>query len=178
MNTLKESFRYNRWADQRVFKVCDRADAALLVVDAGGTNGTVLSTLGHLCSTAEGFAALIAAASGRSGGPGQVPGFLVTTSGLAEGYFEHDLGWYAERAMFLDAFFFDLVDDLDGAILEQPVEIPWFGFAIAAQQILMQVLVHSAHHRSQVFSALGAQGVKVPDLDYIVMLAKERAAGA
>ena len=173
MNTLQEFFRYNRWADQRVFKVCDRADAALLTVVAAGTNGTVLSTLAHMCSTSEGFAALLAAGPGAAG---QGAGFLVTPTGLAGGYSDHDLGWYGERVTYLDSFFHDLVDRIDESALEQEVEIPWLGFSISTQQVLMQVLVHSGHHRSQVFSALGAQGIKVPDLDYIVMLAKERAA--
>ncbi|MGI8610556.1 MAG: DinB family protein [Candidatus Dormibacteria bacterium] len=175
MNTLAESFRYNRWADARVFKVCERADAGLLIVDAGGTNGTVLSTLAHMCGTAEGFAALVSAGAGGRAAVGEAPEFLVTPAGLADGYSDHDLAWYGDRVAYLDSFFFDFVGGLDETSLGLSVEIPWFGFAISAQQILMQVLVHCAHHRSQVFSALGAQGVKVPDLDYIIMLAKERA---
>ena len=173
---MQEFFRYNRWADARVFKVCERADAALLTIDAAGTNGTVLSTLAHLSSTSEGFAALLAAATTGARTIDQAPGFLVTRTGLADGYNDHDLGWYAERVSYLDTVFYDLADRLDGAGLEQQVEIPWFGFSISVQQVMTQVLVHCGHHRSQVFSALGAQGIKVPDLDYIVMLAKERAA--
>ena len=173
---LQEFFRYNRWADARVFKVCQGADAASLTIDAAGTNGTVLSTLAHMCSTSEGFAALVAAAVGGSSAVGLLPGFLVTPTGLAEGYQDHELGWYAERVAYLDSFLHDLVDRLDDSTVAQQVEIPWFGFSISVQQILMQVLVHCGHHRSQVFSALGAQGIKVPDLDYIVMLAKESAA--
>ncbi len=176
MSTLKEFFRYNRWADARVFKVCQRADAALLIVDAGGTNGTVLLTLAHLCSTAEGFAALMAAALATAGHAVDAPKFLVTPTGLAEDYGDHELGWYSERTALLDGFFFDLFDGLDDAALDLQVLIPWFGFSLAAREVFMQVLVHAGHHRSTVFSALGAQGVKVPDLDYIVMLAKERAA--
>jgi uncharacterized damage-inducible protein DinB len=176
MNTLQEFFRYNRWADERVFKVCERADAALLVVDAGGTNVTVLSTLAHMVSVAEGFAALVTAAAGQAG-IGAAPGFMVTPDGLAEGYFDHQLHWYAERQAYLDDCFSDLVGRSDEDTLARPVFIPWMGFEMPIQQALMQVLVHCGHHRSQVFSALGAEGVRVPDLDYIVMLAKERKAG-
>lgn len=176
MNTLAEFFRYNRWANARVFKVCERADAALLIVDAGGTNGTVLSTLAHMTSVAEGFAALVSAAAGPAAS-GLDGSFLVNPSGLAEGYFGHELPWYAERQDYLDGHFEALVAALDPAALETPVFIPWMGFEIAIHKALMQVLVHCGHHRSQVFSALGAQGVKVPDLDYIIMLAKERSSG-
>ena len=175
VNPFQEFFRYNRWADARVFKVCERADAALLTIDAAGTNGTVLSTLAHMCSTSEGFAALLRRATGGSGASGEAAGFLVTPTGLADGYHDHHLGWYAERVSYLDSFFYDLIDRLDSAGLEQQVEVPWFRFSISVQQILTQVLVHCGHHRSQVFSALGAQRIQVPDLDYIVMLAKERA---
>ena len=176
MNTLEEFFRHNLWADARVFKVCERADAALLVVDAGGTNGTVLSTLAHMVGTAEGFAALLAAVMPEST-LARDARLLVTPSGHEEGYFEHDLRWYAERQDYLDGHFLTAVAGLSEEALQRPVFIPWVGFEISTQQALMQVLVHCAHHRSQVFSALGAQGVKVPDLDYIVLVAKERKAG-
>ena len=171
MDTLGEFFRYNHWANARVFKVCERADAALLEMDAGGTNGTVLSTLAHMVSVSEAFAAIIAPVAA---GPGSAPDLLVTPGGLAEGYFDHELSWYGEREAYLDAFFTGLVAGGDVQRLQTSVEVPWLGFEIPVQQALMQVLVHCGHHRSQVFSALGAQGVKVPDLDYIVMLAKER----
>jgi uncharacterized damage-inducible protein DinB len=35
---------------------------------------------------------------------------------------------------------------------------------------LLQVLSHSAQHRSQVLSWLSSQGVETPDLDYVLML--------
>jgi uncharacterized damage-inducible protein DinB len=34
--------------------------------------------------------------------------------------------------------------------------------------------MHSAHHRAQLLSWLGARGKTVPDLDYVLMLAEER----
>jgi len=82
--------------------------------------------------------------------------------------------WYAERAAQLDDHFLQLATTATLELEEREVFVPWLGFAMTAQHAMMQVLVHNGHHRSQVFSALGDRGVKVPDLDYVVMLAKER----
>jgi hypothetical protein len=43
-----------------------------------------------------------------------------------------------------------------------------------ARDGLLQVLTHSSQHRSQVLSWLSAQGVRTPDLDYVVMLGEQR----
>ena len=175
MTVLYELLRHNRWATARVFKVCAGADPALLGESAGGTIGTALETLAHLVSVEEGFSAMMGMALRQHG---RAPGleFLVTPDGLEEGYFGHELGWYAERAAALDTF---LLDDVAGAgeeSLEHEIWVPWLDFPMTIAKGITQVLVHNAHHRSQVFSVLGERGVKVPDLDYVIMLAKERPA--
>jgi uncharacterized damage-inducible protein DinB len=177
VQTLTEFFRYNGWADARVFKVCLRAELPLLEEDAGGTVGTIDKSLRHMVSVEEGFAALIAGTAGATP-PGlstqEAFTFHVGPTGLADGYFKHDLPWYAERAAQLDDHFLRLATTATLEPEEREVFVPWLGFAMTAQQAMMQVLVHNGHHRSQVFSALGDRGVKVPDLDHVVMLAKER----
>ncbi|HEY8738998.1 MAG TPA: DinB family protein [Candidatus Dormibacteraeota bacterium] len=167
MQTLTEFFRYNRWANARVFKVCLRAERALLEEEAAGTVGTIDNSLRHMVSVEEGFAALLAGEEAASK-------FLVTPTGLADGYFKHELAWYAERAAELDDHFLEVVGAATPEFSDREVMVPWLQFAMTAQQAMMQVLVHNGHHRSQVFSALGDRGVKVPDLDYVIMLAKER----
>jgi uncharacterized damage-inducible protein DinB len=62
------------------------------------------------------------------------------------------------------------IEEADEAALEAPLPIPWFDFRVRARQGLLQVLTHSSHHRSQVLSFLGARGIEVPDLDYLLML--------
>lgn len=175
---VSELFRHSRWANA---KVCLVADPALLVAGAGGTVETIDASLRHLVTVEEGFAALIAATAGpvpEGITPLQAWTFLVTPTGLVDGYMKHELSWYAERADHLDSFFLDLVGRIDDEGLERDVRVPWLNYRTTVAEALTQALVHSGHHRSQVFSALGERGVKVPDLDYVVMLAKERAAAA
>jgi predicted CoA-binding protein/uncharacterized damage-inducible protein DinB len=181
MQVVAELFRHSRWANARAFKVCLAADPALLTSAAGGTVESIDASLRHLTTVEEGFAAAIAGTAGsvpEGSTPLEAWTFLVTPTGLVDGYMKHELGWYAERADHLDSFFVDLVGRIDAERLSGDVKVPWLNFPTTVAEALTQVLVHSGHHRSQVFSALGERGVRVPDLDYVVMLAKERAAAA
>ena len=54
--------------------------------------------------------------------------------------------------------------------LASPLNVPWFDFALTRRDGLIQVLSHSAQHRSQVLSWLSRQGIQTPDLDYVLML--------
>ncbi|MEA2683335.1 MAG: DinB family [Chloroflexota bacterium] len=175
---IEELFRHSRWANARVFKVCLAADPALLTAGAGGTVESIDASLRHLVTVEEGFAAVIAGEGVVPEGSSAEDAFtaLVTPTGLADGYMKHELSWYAERAGELDSYFLDLVSRVDEEGLARHVQVPWLSFSTTVSDALVQVLVHSGHHRSQVFSALGERGVKVPDLDYVIMLAKERAA--
>lgn len=181
MSIVGELFRHSRWANARVFKVCLAADPELLTAAAGGTVDTIDASLRHLVSVEEGFAAIIAATAApvpEGSTPLQAWTFLVTPTGFVDGYMKHELSWYAERADHLDTAFVDLVGQIDDERLASDAKVPWLNYPTTVAEALTQVLVHSGHHRSQVFSALGERGVKVPDLDYVVMLAKERAAAA
>ncbi len=57
--------------------------------------------------------------------------------------------------------------------MDAPVTIPWFSFRPSVRQALLQVLTHSAQHRSQLASQLEALGAVVPNFDYITMVGKE-----
>ena len=169
MSELREFLRHNRWANARVFKVCLAADPSFLLEAAGGTLGTAMDTLAHMVSVEEGFGAMIGGALGTPDGFD----FLVKPDGLQDAYFDHDLAWYAARAAALDGFFEQVVGGADEDARGREIRVPWLDFAMTVGKGATQVLVHNAHHRSQVFSVLGERGVKVPDLDYVVMLAKE-----
>ena len=58
--------------------------------------------------------------------------------------------------------------------LARRLPITWLDFELSAREALLQVLSHSAQHRSQVLSVLGAHGIEVPDLDYVLLLQQER----
>jgi len=174
MAFLSELLRHNRWATARVFKVCAGTGPALLRENSGGTIGTALETLAHMVSVEEGFSAMMGLALSRHRAAVEFD-FLVAPDGLEEGYFSHELGWYAERALALDTFLLEVVGAAEEN-LEHEIRVPWLDFPMTIAKGVTQVLVHNAHHRSQVFSVLGERGVKVPDLDYVVMLAKEQSA--
>jgi len=179
MNIVTELFRHNRWANARVFKVCLAAEPSILTVDAGGTVESIDASLRHLVSVEEGFFAVIAGRAGpapEGSTPLEAWTAMVTPTGLVDGYMKHELAWYGERVDYLDAFFTDLVSRIDDDGLSREAEVPWLTYPTTVGEALTQVLVHSGHHRSQVFSALGERGIQVPDLDYVVMLAKERGA--
>jgi uncharacterized damage-inducible protein DinB len=172
MDVLQELLRHNRWANARVFKVCLRAEVGLLEDPATGTVGTIDDSLRHMVSVEEAFGSIIAASRKDDFE------YLVTDTGLADGYFKHELAWYEDRAAALDNHFIEVAAAATAEELGTLVVVPWMPFKITVLQCLMQVLVHDGHHRSQVFSALGERGVKVPDLDYIIMLAKEQTPAA
>src|ERR1700716_1772821 len=94
MQTLPELFRFDAWANARVFKVTRAAEGWLLDEEALGTVGTINSTLSHMVSVEEGFTALIAGATGRLGTDGFR--FEVTTTGLSDEFFERGPAWYGE----------------------------------------------------------------------------------
>jgi uncharacterized damage-inducible protein DinB len=90
------------------------------------------------------------------------------------GYLAHDLGWFRTHVQELGAGFLRLVDSADADQLGQALNIPWFAFAVDVREGLLQVLTHSAQHRSQVLSWLSGRGTPTPDLDYVVMLSEIR----
>ncbi|MHB8510380.1 MAG: DinB family protein [Candidatus Dormibacteria bacterium] len=174
VDSMGELFRHNRWANARVFKVCLAADPSLVTAEARGTFQSIDASLRHLVAVEEGFGGVISEVSGSDALP-VPPTFMVSATGMADGYMEHELAWYAERAAYLDSFYCELVGGITQVGLGREVKVPWLTFSTTVAEALTQVLVHSGHHRSQAFSALGERGVKVPDLDYVVMLARERA---
>jgi uncharacterized damage-inducible protein DinB len=70
-----------------------------------------------------------------------------------------------------------LVQDLDPAGLERIVRVPWFPdppCLIPVSDALVQVCLHSQHHRGQCMSRLKALGATPRNVDYIIWLWKQR----
>jgi uncharacterized damage-inducible protein DinB len=89
-------------------------------------------------------------------------------------YFAHDVIWFAERAARVGEEYLALLPRMDDAALAAPLRVPWFDFPLIKRDGLHQVLSHSAQHRAQVFSALGARGLEVPALDYVMMIGEQQ----
>lgn len=158
---LPELFRYNAWANSRVCETCAEADPQLLTMPAPGTIGTVLATLAHLTRMEEAYCALLQKDS-------------VAPMEPREAFESRDVAALGRRLDELGATFGAWLRTATPEELARRLPITWLEFEVSAREALLQVLSHSAQHRSQVLSALGAQGVEVPDLDYVLLLQQER----
>ncbi|MBI1752774.1 MAG: DinB family protein [Acidobacteria bacterium] len=68
---------------------------------------------------------------------------------------------------------------LDKATLERTLRVPWFPdppCVLSVSDILMQVCMHSQHHRGQNMARLRALGGQVINVDYIIWLWKQKPA--
>ena len=166
MKTLLQLVRYNTWSNRCVFDLCDTVAPALLRETDQGSIGSVEMTLKHLIGVEESYLAMLRGED------------LTKRSGSLEAYEAQNLAWFSGRATELGGGYLALVAGRDEAWLSSPMQVPWFDFPMTMRDGLLQTLTHSAQHRGQVLSVLGAQGVAVPDVDYVFMLRDEQRAGS
>jgi uncharacterized damage-inducible protein DinB len=148
-------YAYNAWANAQVFDVCRGVDQAQLDAAAPGTFGSITETLAHMMLVEGAYLLMV------RGQFDALPRFREESSSW-------DLGAWAQRADRLREEYRELLASVDAGFYDQPLNVPWFDFALTKHDGLLQVLSHSAQHRAQVFSVLGERGVKVPDLDYVL----------
>jgi uncharacterized damage-inducible protein DinB len=163
MQNLLDLFRHNAWANARVFGLAAALGDRLVDADAPGTQGTVHSTLAHLARVERAYLRLIQQADLASLEP-------------RETYQSHDLTWFLDEVDDLGSAYEAAIQASTPDSLARDLPIPWFAFPVTAREGLLQVLTHSAQHRSQVLSWLATQGMETPDLDYVVMLGEQRSA--
>jgi uncharacterized damage-inducible protein DinB len=146
VSELAELFRYNAWAN-----------AIVLAVAEDSTDHGVHETLSHLVAVEAVYTVMI-----RGGAP----------RGGAEraAYMARPNADFIKDAADLGVRYQELVNEVS---MEAPVTIPWFSFRPNVRQALLQVLTHSAQHRSQLASQLEALGAVVPNFDYITMVGNE-----
>lgn len=164
MNAWQKLFRYNTWANRRVFGAVAGLASAELAQDAKGTQSSLAGTLKHLVGVEDVY--LLA-----------IQGQGLEAAGSQEAYFGHELAWFRERAEAVGRGYGALTAAADEEVLGRPLAIPWIAAPLTAEDGLAQVLNHSAQHRAQVLSTLGERGHAVPDIDYVLMLQEEQAAG-
>jgi uncharacterized damage-inducible protein DinB len=162
MQDLIELFRHNTWANARVFHLVAGLDPKLLEGEAPGTRDTVTGTLGHLVRVEDAYLAMTER---------RAPESLRSS----DEYMARGLAWFSLRAREVGAAYVAVLEASTPEALEFELGIPWFNFPVSAREGLRQTLTHSAQHRSQVLSWLSAQGIKTPDLDYVLMLRERRA---
>jgi len=78
MPILSDLYRYNAWANARVFAACAPIDAAVLRQEAPGTHGTIEKTLKHLIGVEDAFLTML-------------QGLPLGKGGAQETYLAHDL---------------------------------------------------------------------------------------
>ncbi len=163
MQELIDLYRHNAWANERVFALAQDVEARLLEAEAPGTRGTVKSTLAHLARAEYLYLTLIQGKTRASIEP-------------AEDYQAHDLAWLRRHLGQIQQGFLETLETATPEVLGRTLDIA-VTVPVTARDGLLQVLTHSSQHRSQVVSWLSAQGIPTPDLDYVVMLAAQRADG-
>ncbi len=157
MKTLHALVRYNAWGNRRVFDVVTALEQPLLTEQARGTIGSIEETLKHLVGVEEVYLLMLQGRDFNSLEP-------------REAYYAHELTWFRVRSAELGSAYEEWVAGINDSSLEWPLNITWIDVPLTANDGLVQMLTHSAHHRAQVFSTLGDRGRTVPDLDYVEML--------
>jgi uncharacterized damage-inducible protein DinB len=144
-----------------VFDLAAGLDETLVQAEAPGTRDTVAGTLAHLATVEYAYLGMI------EGRPPQSREAVISWS-------KHELNWFPAEMRELGNGYLHLLESSTPDALDRPLNVPWFEFQMTTREGLLQVLSHSAQHRSQVLSWLAAQGISTPDLDYVVMLGEER----
>jgi uncharacterized damage-inducible protein DinB len=161
MKTLLQMARYNSWANQRVFETCAAVSIDQLSEEAKGTYGTLADTLTHLVEVEDVYLLMLQGKNPKE------------FSDDGE-YLSHDISWFAQRSTEVGDRYRAMLEAQDEQWLESSFVVPWFGFALTRRDGLLQTWLHSAQHRAQILSTLGALGIDVPDVDYIFMLSLDQ----
>ena len=143
MRSLRDLYAYNAWGNGEVFGVCRSLDRSQLEGDAPGTVGTIENTLKHLVVVEDAYLQML------SGDP-------LWNGEQREEYGRHDLTWFEQRSEQLGEEYLVLLAGADEDFYDGELKVPWFDFRLTRHDGLLQVLNHSAQHRTQVFSVLRA----------------------
>jgi uncharacterized damage-inducible protein DinB len=157
MDILRSLYAHHAWANGRVFNTCLAVDRQQLDEQAPGTYGTLARTLQHLVVVEDAYAHMLRGDS------------LDRVASRDD----HDLEWFAQRSAQLGQEYLHILARADEGFYAAPLNVPWFEFPLTKRDGLLQVLSHSAQHRAQTFSVLGAHGVEVPDLDYVLYVEEQ-----
>jgi len=149
---LKDLLGHQAWADAVFFRAWE-ASGALEDED-------LRTRLDHQVSTQEAF--------------------LQVLKGDAVAFSEHPLpefGVLRARCQAAHQVFQALARGLDEASLARVVRVPWFPdppCLVSVSDALLQVCMHSQHHRGQSMTRLKALGASAKNVDYIIWLWKQK----
>jgi uncharacterized damage-inducible protein DinB len=151
MDLLVEFFRHNTMMNQRLLEACRQLSPEQLGATATGTYGSIGSTLVHIASAQEGYAARLLDTERPERLPEDpFPGFEALAERFARG--DAQLEEAATRA------------GLDRRVQvtgEDPSGTWWMPVSL----FLLQAVNHGTEHRSQVATILSQLGIEPPNMD-------------
>ncbi len=154
-------YDYNAWANRHLLDLAERVEPAKLTQPIGMSFGSILDTLSHVCN-AEGI--------WLSRWHGDSPRVAPKVGGLG-------LAELRERLTARDQEIRTFVGGLTRAELDQPRDYTDFqgrSFTTPIWQLLLHVINHGTHHRSEASTMLTDLGTPPPPLDLIAFF-RERA---
>jgi uncharacterized damage-inducible protein DinB len=162
---LREMFRHNTWANERVMSLCTGMDPCLLATPVTGTRANVHKILVHLVWVEVAYLWMI----------GRFPPAALQRRRSLEGSSMSGLGLTLARA---GRGYLTWLEHAGHGELSQPVPVqPRADASLTTRRALLHVLTHSATHRAQVLASLASKGVAVPDLDYLRMVQEQALGG-
>jgi uncharacterized damage-inducible protein DinB len=160
MRSLRDLYAHNAWANARTLAACCDLNRTQLEERAPGTFGTIADTIRHLVGVEDAYLRMLR----------DEP---LEHRGSSDVYYAQDMAWFIQRSAQLSQEYGDLVARIGPDVLDQPLHVPWFDFALTKHDGLLQVLTHSAQHRAQILSVLGERGIEVPNLDYVLFVREQ-----
>ena len=155
-DTLRDLVAHQGWADAELWRAIEASQVTQ-------KDPVLLARCHHIHLAQHAFAAL-------------VRGDPVATSKV-----EEFTGWSEIEAYGRRAFetWIELVDTLDGGELSQRLVLPWFKeppLEITVGQAVLQMVMHSQHHRGQNATRLRELGGEPPLTDFVAWLWRSRPA--
>ena len=153
LELIRDLYRHQAWADAEHWR-------AILGAPAFLEDARAKERLHHIHLVQRGFHAVLSGAPFEITEPSDYDARALLTWG---------------RAYHLQAL--AALDGLDPARLTQRVAIPWFEdppLEVTVEEALVQVVMHSQHHRAQNATRLRELGVEPPTTDVIVWLWRGR----
>jgi uncharacterized damage-inducible protein DinB len=148
-STLREMFRHNLWANQRLLEACEALSEDQMNASAVGTYGSVHDTLAHLVRAEENYVALLTNEwPERLRNPPDRPS-------LAE---------MRERSRASGEALIGLAESVppDRVLRGERAGEP---YSVFAGYVFVQVVNHATEHRAHVSTIVSQQGATAPELD-------------
>lgn len=152
---LKDLLDHHAWADAMFFHAWDKSPIR--------EDPDLRARTEHIVEVQEAFLAIL---SGRAAAAGERP--------------LPDFGDLRARCRTSHEAFRALARGLDSASLSRLIRVPWFPdppCLVTVSDALVQVCLHTQHHRGQNMARLKALGAEPKNVDYLIWLWKQKPEG-